>query len=95
MKTIYKGRFFYQIYFHQEGVAEALSSSCAKMYFAASSDTPLNKWLEPRPANAKLLDGLSTRTPIRAWMTRTTLRSTSMPWTGRLPRPDQNRAQVP
>ena len=57
MKTIYKGRFFYQIYFQPEGVAEAelerdVSSSQRKMYFAASGDAPLNKWLEPKPANA-------------------------------------------
>lgn len=73
MKTIYKGRFFYQIYFQPEGVAEAelerdVSSSLRKMYFAASGDAPLNKWLEPKPANAKLLDGFIDPAPYPTWM---------------------------
>ena len=73
MKTIYKGRFFYQIYFQPEGVAEAelerdVSSSLRKMYFAASGDAPLNKWLEPKPANAKLLDGFIDPDPYPTWM---------------------------
>jgi pimeloyl-ACP methyl ester carboxylesterase len=73
MKMIYKDRFFYQTYFQQEGVAEAelerdVSDSLRKMYFAASGDAPLNKWLEQKPASAKLLDGMVDPDPYPAWM---------------------------
>jgi pimeloyl-ACP methyl ester carboxylesterase len=73
MKVIYKDRFFYQIYFQQEGVAEAelesdIGTSLRKLYFAASGDAPLNKWLEPKPASAKLLDGMVDPHPYPAWM---------------------------
>jgi epoxide hydrolase A/B len=73
MKMIYKDRFFYQVYFQQEGIAEAelerdVSDSLRKMYFAASGDAPLNKWLEQKPASAKLLDGMIDPEPYPAWM---------------------------
>jgi pimeloyl-ACP methyl ester carboxylesterase len=73
MKMVYKDRFFYQVYFQQEGVAEAelehdVRDSLRKMYFAASGDAPLNKWLEQKPASAKLLDGLVDPDPYPAWM---------------------------
>jgi pimeloyl-ACP methyl ester carboxylesterase len=73
MKMIYKDRFFYQVYFQQESVAEAelerdVSDSLRKLYFAASGDAPLNKWLEQKPASAKLLDGMVDPDPYPAWM---------------------------
>lgn len=73
MKMIYKDRFFYQVYFQQEGIAEAelerdVSDSLKKMYFAASGDAPLNKWLEQKPASATLLDGMVDPDPYPVWM---------------------------
>jgi pimeloyl-ACP methyl ester carboxylesterase len=79
MKTVYKDRFFYQVYFQQEGVAEDelerdVSGSLRKMYFAASGDAPLNKWLEQKPFSAKLLDGMIDPDPYPAWMSESDLR---------------------
>jgi len=79
MKGIYKDRFFYQVYFQQEGVAEAeleqdVATSLRKIYFAASGDAPLNKWLEPKPYDAKLLDGFVDPNPYPAWMSDNDLR---------------------
>src|SRR5262249_9579890 len=62
-KSVYKDRFFYQLYFQKEGVAEAeleadIPTALRKTYFAVSGAAPLNKWLEHKPADAKLLDGM-------------------------------------
>lgn len=72
-RSIYKGKFFYQIYFQQEGLAEAeLEADVARglrmTYFALSGEAPLNLWLEPKPADAKVLDGLIDPQPFPAWM---------------------------
>ena len=73
VRSIYKGKFFYQIYFQQEGVAEAeLEADVARglrlTYFALSGEAPLNLWLEPKPPEAKVLDGLIDPQPFPAWM---------------------------
>jgi pimeloyl-ACP methyl ester carboxylesterase len=73
VRSIYKGRFFYQIYFQQEGVAEAeleadIAAALRKMYFALSGEAPRNGWLEPKPENARLLDGLVDPQPFPGWM---------------------------
>src|SRR5260370_27593208 len=72
-RSAYKGRFFYQIYFQQEGVAEAelesdVAGALRRMYFALSGAAPLNKWLESKPAEAKLLDGLLDPQPFPRWI---------------------------
>jgi pimeloyl-ACP methyl ester carboxylesterase len=72
-RSAYKGRFFYQIYFQQEGVAEAelesdVAGALRRMYFTLSGAAPLNKWLESKPAEAKLLDGLIDPQPFPTWM---------------------------
>jgi pimeloyl-ACP methyl ester carboxylesterase len=72
-KAIYKDRFFYQLYFQQEGVAEAefeadVTTGLRKGYFALSGAAPLNKWLEQKPADAKLLDGMIDPQPFPDWM---------------------------
>ena len=79
MKIVYKDRFFYQIYFQQEGLAEAelesdVSTSLRKLYFAASGDAPLNKWLEPKPVDARLLDGMVDPDPQPAWISESDLK---------------------
>ncbi len=74
VRSIYKGRFFYQIYFQQEGVAEAeleadVTRALRKMYFALAGEAPQNKWLETKSPDAKLLDGLVDPQPFPGWMT--------------------------
>ena len=73
VKPIYKDRFFYQLYFQEEGVAEAefeadIPGALRKTYFAISGAAPLNKWLEHKPADAKLLDGMIDPQPFPDWM---------------------------
>lgn len=72
-RAIYKDRFFYQLYFQKEGVAEAefeadIPIALRKAYFAISGSAPLNKWLEHKPADAKLLDGMIDPQPFPDWM---------------------------
>jgi pimeloyl-ACP methyl ester carboxylesterase len=79
-KEIYADRFFYQTYFQPEGIAEAeleadIPASLRKIYFALSGEAPLNKWLERKPADAKLLDGMVDPQPFPAWMSADDLRA--------------------
>ena len=72
-RALYKDRFFYQLYFQQEGVAEAeferdFRTALRKVYFAASGDAPLNAMLALKPASAAMLDGLVDPQPFPAWM---------------------------
>ncbi|MGI9333126.1 MAG: alpha/beta fold hydrolase [Gammaproteobacteria bacterium] len=72
-KKIYRGRFFYQIYFQTPGVAEAeleadVRASLKKLFFAASGDAPPDTWLMHKPADARMLDGLPDPDPFPAWM---------------------------
>jgi pimeloyl-ACP methyl ester carboxylesterase len=72
-KALYKDRFFYQLYFQQEGVAEAefeadIPTGLRKAYFALSGAAPLNQWLEHKSADAKLLDGMIDPQPFPDWM---------------------------
>jgi len=73
IKSVYKDRFFYQLYFQQEGVAEAeleadVRTGLRKAYFALSGSAPQNKWLEQKPIDAKLLDGMVDPDPFPDWM---------------------------
>lgn len=73
IKAAYKDRFFYQLYFQDEGVAEKeleadIPIALRKLYFAISGDAPLNKWLEHKPLGAKLLDGMIDPQPFPDWM---------------------------
>jgi pimeloyl-ACP methyl ester carboxylesterase len=72
-RSIYAGRFFYQLYFQEEGVAEAelesdIPTALRKLYFGASGDAPLNALLANKPSDAKLLDGMTDPSPFPAWM---------------------------
>jgi pimeloyl-ACP methyl ester carboxylesterase len=72
-KSIYKDRFFYQLYFQNEGVVEAeleadIPVSLRKIYFSLSGSAPLNDWIKIKPADAKLLDGLVDPQPFPSWM---------------------------
>jgi pimeloyl-ACP methyl ester carboxylesterase len=73
-RRIYKERFFYQLYFQAEGVAEAeleadVRTSLRKFYHAASGDAgSLESWLQ-RPAGGTLLEGLPDPKTLPAWLT--------------------------
>jgi pimeloyl-ACP methyl ester carboxylesterase len=71
--AIYPNRFFYQRYFQAESVAEAeleadIETSLRKVYFALSGEAPLNKWIEHKPIDARLMDGMEDPKPFPAWM---------------------------
>jgi len=73
VNALYQGRFFYQLYFQAEGVAEAeleadIPTALRKIYFALSGDAPLDKWIETKPADARLLDGMVDPAPFPAWL---------------------------
>lgn len=78
-RSLYAGRFFYQLYFQQEGVAEAefesdIPTALRKLYFAASGDGPLDALLATKAADAKLLDGMADPRPFPAWMSEAELK---------------------
>lgn len=74
-RQVYAGRFFYQLYFQQEGVAEAeleadVRTALRKTYFMASGDyRPEGAGGFSKPADAGFLDGLIDPRPFPAWMT--------------------------
>jgi pimeloyl-ACP methyl ester carboxylesterase len=73
-RRIYKDRFFYQLYFQAEGVAEAeleadVRTSLRKFYYAASGEAAsLEPWLQ-RPAGGTLLEDLPDPEDFPAWLT--------------------------
>ena len=73
-RRIYDGKFFYQLYFQAEGVAESeletdVRSSLRKIYFSISGDAPsLDRWLQ-RPAGGNLLEVLTDPDPSPSWLT--------------------------
>lgn len=73
-KALYADRFFYQLYFQAEGVAEAeleadVGASLRKFYYAGSGNAPQSQLTEPKPANAKFLDGMVDPKPFPSWLT--------------------------
>lgn len=68
-----QGRFFYQVYFQDEGVAEAeleadVRASIRKLYFAASGATR-GGWFPPEKKHGeRLLDGLTDPDPFPDWL---------------------------
>jgi pimeloyl-ACP methyl ester carboxylesterase len=74
MQALYHDRFFYQLYFQREGVAEAEleadpRTALRKIYFAWSGSAPAGLWSARKPPDAKLLDGLIDPHSLPAWMT--------------------------
>ncbi len=73
-RRIYDGKFFYQLYFQAEGVAESeleadVRTSLRKIYFSISGDVPsLDSWLQ-RPAGGTLLEALTDPHPFPSWLT--------------------------
>ena len=73
-RQLYEGRFFYQLYFQQPGVAEAeleadVRSSLRKVYYWGSGEAIRSGLKINKPANARLLDGLPDPQPFPAWLT--------------------------
>lgn len=73
LRVMYAGRFFYQLYFQAEGVVEAeveadMRGALRRIYYTISGNAPLNAWLAPKPADARLLDGMVDPDPFPAWM---------------------------
>ncbi len=73
LRVMYAGRFFYQLYFQAEGVVEAeveadMRTALRRIYYTISGSAPLNAWLVPKPADARLLDGMVDPDPFPAWM---------------------------
>jgi len=73
-QKIYADKFFYQLYFQDEGVAEAeleadVEVSLRKVYYSISGDAPtLDGWLQ-RPAGGTLLEALTDPDPFPGWLT--------------------------
>lgn len=73
-RRFYKDKFFYQLYFQDEGIAEReleadVRLSLRKIYYSISGDVPsLDGWLE-RPPGGGLLDTMTDPDPFPAWMT--------------------------
>lgn len=73
-RKLYRDKFFYQLYFQEEGVAEQeletnVRVSLRKIYYSISGDAPsLDSWLE-RPPAASLLAGLVDPEPFPPWLT--------------------------
>ena len=68
-----RGRFFYQVYFQDIGVAEAelqadVRGALRKFYYALSGDAPKGTWPTDKPHGATLLDRLPDPQPFPTWL---------------------------
>jgi len=68
-----RGLFFYQVYFQEEGAAEAEAEASPrdflrKFYYAISGDAPDGTWPANKKLGEKLLDGLVDPDPFPAWL---------------------------
>jgi pimeloyl-ACP methyl ester carboxylesterase len=69
-----RGRFFYQHYFQDEGVAEAemeadVRGALRRFYYAISGDAPDGTWPNDKLVGETLLHGLPDPDPFPAWLT--------------------------
>jgi pimeloyl-ACP methyl ester carboxylesterase len=69
-----QGKFFYQVYFQDEGVAEAelqadVRATLRKFCYALSGDAPKGTWPNDKPHGARLLDRLPDPQPFPPWWT--------------------------
>lgn len=69
-----RGKFFYQAYFQDEGVAEGEleadpRDTIRRFYYAISGDAPDGTWPSDKPVGAALLDDLPDPDPFPAWLT--------------------------
>lgn len=73
MRAIYADRFFYMLYFQDEGVVEAEMeadprAALRKIYYAISGDSPEGNSLGNKAAGSKLLEGLIDPDPFPGWL---------------------------
>ena len=73
-RRLYADKFFYQLYFQAEGVAEAeleadVRTALRKVYYSASGDMPAADGWVQRPAGGTLLESLVDPSPFPAWQT--------------------------
>ena len=73
MQALFKDRFFYQLYFQTEGVAEAelerdVRTSLAKFYHMGSGEMDLTSLDPNKPADADLLSDLPLPDQMGAWL---------------------------
>jgi pimeloyl-ACP methyl ester carboxylesterase len=73
-KQLYAGRFFYQLYFQEPGIAEAefeadILTALRKLYFAGSGEAPKGIFRADKPADARMLDDLPNPVRLPAWLT--------------------------
>jgi pimeloyl-ACP methyl ester carboxylesterase len=69
-----KGKFFYQHYFQEEGVAEAeleadVRDFLRRFFYATSGDATADTWPKAKQVGDKLLAGLADPNPFPAWLT--------------------------
>jgi pimeloyl-ACP methyl ester carboxylesterase len=73
-RMLYAGRFFYQLYFQQEGVAEAeleadVRTALRKIYYSASGDSGAGaSAVVHKDPSSGLLDGMVDPDPFPAWL---------------------------
>lgn len=72
-RQLYADRFFYQLYFQEPGVAEKeleadVRKSLRIVYYNLSGDAPKDIWLQEKPPNATLFEGLIDPGTMPAWM---------------------------
>ena len=73
-RQIYAGRFFYQIYFQEPGLAEAefeadIRTALRKIYFSGSGDAPKGMFRSDKAPDARMLDDLPDRSVLPKWLT--------------------------
>ncbi len=71
---LYAGRFFYQLYFQQPGVAEAefeadLRTALRKIYYSGSGDAPKGLFRADKSPDARMLDDLPDPATLPGWLT--------------------------
>ncbi len=81
MRAVYAGRFFYMLYFQEEGVVEKEVSAdpmaaLRKIYYWISGDADASGLTMEKPADAGLLDGLTDPDPLPSWLSNEDLQIT-------------------
>ena len=74
MKLIYADKFFYMMYYQEEGVAEREveadpRSALRKIYYSISGDAPAGHAFNDKAPDAGLLDGMIDPDPFPSWLT--------------------------
>jgi pimeloyl-ACP methyl ester carboxylesterase len=72
-RQIYAGRFFYQLYFQEPGVAESefeadVRTSLRKIYYAGSGDSPKGMFRSDKLPDARMLDDLPDPAQLPPWL---------------------------